>query len=101
MSDLPRKWNELLSTWSANAVLARQAFENLRERYAEAGRFYHTLEHIESMLAIVESLGEHARNLNAVKLATWLHDVVYDPRAADNEEPQAPSMPSDCASGLR
>ena len=50
------------------------------------GRFYHTLDHIKDVLETVESLGSHARNLNAVKLAAWLHDVIYDSRASDNEE---------------
>jgi predicted metal-dependent HD superfamily phosphohydrolase len=41
------------------------------------------------MLEIVESLGAHAQNPNAVKLATWLHDVIYDSKASDNEERSA------------
>lgn len=65
---------------------AERAFQGICAHYAESGRFYHTLEHIVNMLATVESLGSHPRQLDAVKLATWLHDVVYDSKASDNEE---------------
>ena len=41
------------------------------------------------MLESVESFGSYARNLNAVKLAAWLHDLIYASRASDNEERSA------------
>jgi predicted metal-dependent HD superfamily phosphohydrolase len=69
--------------------LADETFEDIRQHYAEPGRFYHSLDHIEAMLETVESLAAFARNLNAVKLAVWLHDVIYDGRASDNEERSA------------
>ena len=68
---------------------AHCTFEEVREKYAQSGRFYHTLDHIENGLETVERLGSHARNQNAVKLAAWLHDVVYESRATDNEERSA------------
>ena len=41
------------------------------------------------MLETVDTIGFHAHNLNAVRLATWLHDVFHDSRAFDNEEKSA------------
>ena len=94
---LHQKWHDLLRGWVVAPSLADQTFEDIRENYAGAGRFYHTLDHVESMLEIVESLSAHARNLNAVKLATWLHDVIYDSRASDNEERSADYAERLCA----
>jgi predicted metal-dependent HD superfamily phosphohydrolase len=82
-------WQSLLRTWAVDPALADAVFEDLSRRYAEPGRFYHTLEHIQSVLEVVDTLGPHARNGNAVRLAAWLHDVVYDSRASDNEERSA------------
>jgi predicted metal-dependent HD superfamily phosphohydrolase len=82
---LTRKWHELLGTWAVSPHLADETFADLCKHYTERGRFYHTLNHIENVLESVESLGAHARNLNAVKLAGWLHDVIYDSKASDNE----------------
>jgi predicted metal-dependent HD superfamily phosphohydrolase len=94
---LRQKWHDLLlRAWAVDAVSADQPFENVCQRYAEPGRFYHTLDHIQ-MLATVESLAAHARNLNAVKLATWLHDVFYDSKAGDNEERSAAYAERLCA----
>src|SRR5262249_53077887 len=61
----------------------------LVQAYSAPGRFYHTLDHVMAVLATVEILASCARNLSAVKLAAWLHDVIYDSRASDNEERSA------------
>jgi predicted metal-dependent HD superfamily phosphohydrolase len=86
---LRRKWHDLLSAWAVTPSLADETFEDIHQHYAGPGRFYHTFDHIGAMLETVESLGGDTRNLNAVKLATWLHDVIYDSKASDNEERSA------------
>jgi predicted metal-dependent HD superfamily phosphohydrolase len=86
---LRRKWQGLLQAWAAAAPLAERTWEDVRRHYAEPGRFYHTLAHIQNMLETVEGLGSFCRDLNAVLLATWLHDVIYESRATDNEERSA------------
>src|SRR5262249_45039432 len=48
-----------------------------------------TLEHAMQVATTVESLGSNAEHLDAVRLAAWLHDVIYDSRASDNEERSA------------
>src|SRR5262245_12574149 len=86
---LRRQWNDLLRAWAVESTLADRTFEDVCRRYAEPGRFYHTLAHVQDVLATVECLGPNAEDLNAVSLAAWLHDVVYDSRASDNEERSA------------
>lgn len=83
------QWRGLLSEWSADTNSADQAFDEIVEHYTEPSRYYHNLEHIQSMLKTVETLSPHALKPNEVKLATWLHDVIYDSKAADNEERSA------------
>jgi predicted metal-dependent HD superfamily phosphohydrolase len=90
MNDLPRqKWHDLLRTWAVAPILADRTFEDVRDRYAEPGRFYHVLDHVLNVIEIVESLGSHSFNPHTVQLAAWLHDVIYDSRASDNEERSA------------
>lgn len=80
------RWQALLRGWDVDPSQANHYFEEVRKSYAGPGRFYHTLDHVLDVLGTVECLGSCARNLRAVKLATWLHDVIYDSRASDNEE---------------
>jgi predicted metal-dependent HD superfamily phosphohydrolase len=90
MNDLlRRKWHDLLGAWTVTPSLANDTFEDIHQHYAGPGRFYHTLYHVGAMLETVDGLGPFARNLHAVKLAVWLHDVIYDSRASDNEERSA------------
>jgi predicted metal-dependent HD superfamily phosphohydrolase len=82
-------WKELMRSWAVDPVMADQTFNEVCRCYAAPSRFYHTFDHVMDVLATVECLGPYAKHLDAVKLAAWLHDVVYDSRAADNEERSA------------
>lgn len=83
------EWLALLDVWSVNPVIARETFEDVCQRYNEPSRYYHTLDHIRTVLKTVENLESQARDPNAVRLAAWLHDVVYDSRGSDNERRSA------------
>jgi predicted metal-dependent HD superfamily phosphohydrolase len=62
---------------------------NLLVRYADAGRHYHDLTHLDEVLRNVDDLAVAARAPDVVRLAAWFHDAIYDPRAPDNEERSA------------
>lgn len=59
--------------------------DNLRDRYAEPHRHYHTLAHIEALLGHLAAHRHLAREPRHIEAAIWYHDVVYDPRRDDNE----------------
>ena len=86
---MSQNWHDLMRVWNVAPQLAAEIFADLVERYTGPSRFYHTLDHIRKMLETVDALGRFARNLNAVKLAVWLHDAIYDSRASDNEQHSA------------
>ena len=84
-----QRWHALLASWNIDPASADATYGEIAKRHAEPGRFYHTLDHVDAVLATVDRLVAAARDPNAVRLAAWLHDVVYDSRAADNEERSA------------
>jgi predicted metal-dependent HD superfamily phosphohydrolase len=59
------------------------------EAWSEPHRRYHDLAHLAAVLGLVGELAGPAARSDAVRLAAWYHDVVYDPTAADNEKHSA------------
>jgi predicted metal-dependent HD superfamily phosphohydrolase len=59
----------------------------------EPHRHYHTLHHIEAMLRWYDGSNP------AIVAAIWLHDIVYDPKASDNEERSAAQAQADLPAG--
>ena len=59
--------------------------DNLRDRYAEPHRHYHTQAHIDALLGHLAAHRQLAREPRHIEAAIWYHDVVYDPRRDDNE----------------
>lgn len=68
------------------AALMGAAETFARPFYAEAHRAYHNAAHVEAMLEALASRGVLTPTL---ALATWGHDLIYDPRRSDNEERSA------------
>jgi len=91
MPDLWRHWQDLLAGFGVGPAAAREAFEQIANRYAEPWRHYHTLEHVASMLDELTkaTAAVSVPDTHALFFAAYFHDVVYDPHATDNEERSA------------
>lgn len=57
--------------------------------YSEIHRAYHDRRHLAEVLHHVGELSAYAADVEAVRLAAWFHDAVYDPVRSDNEERSA------------
>jgi predicted metal-dependent HD superfamily phosphohydrolase len=64
-------------------------FDLLVAAYSEPTRAYHTAQHIDECLALLDSVAAQLHSPDDVELAIWLHDVVYNPQAKDNEAQSA------------
>jgi predicted metal-dependent HD superfamily phosphohydrolase len=53
----------------------------LLSRWSEPQRQYHTVAHLTAVLDVVDAHAELAPHPDRVRLAAWMHDAVYDPRA--------------------
>ena len=69
----------LLSRWTAlTGEQGRAAGIDLLARYAQPHRRYHTLRHLTEVLDVVDELAGFADDADAVRLAAWFHDAVYE-----------------------
>ena len=79
-------WREFVQRYSIGTELANPWLQRIKQRYGEPHRAYHTLTHIEEMLSLFIRFRDEITNPDAVFLAIIFHDVIYNPRANDNEE---------------
>jgi predicted metal-dependent HD superfamily phosphohydrolase len=84
----PERWLGLCKRLGV-ASPAHAGYDSIARCYAEPQRAYHTLQHIEECLAEFDAVRGQTIRAHEAEAALWLHDVVYDPRAEDNEERSA------------
>ena len=72
---------------------------DLLRRWHEEHRHYHDAEHLAEVLAAVDELANEAAEPDAVRLAAWFHDAVYDGRPGDDERRSA-DLAREVLSGL-
>jgi predicted metal-dependent HD superfamily phosphohydrolase len=82
--DLTRAWDDLIARYTADPAAAATGRAVLAG-WAEPHRRYHTVAHLREVLTHVEELADHAVDPDAVRLAAWYHDVVYQGQPNDEE----------------
>jgi predicted metal-dependent HD superfamily phosphohydrolase len=75
-------------TWAAlagDSPTSRTEWAAVVRAWSEPHRRYHDLAHLAAVLGTVDRLADDAPDPDAVRLAAWYHDVIYDPHRNDNE----------------
>ena len=94
------RWKQIWQKLDA-PVVPVEILEELLSAYSSGDRYYHNLTHIQDCLSIFDETRSLANSPEAVELAIWFHDAVYDPKRSDNEEKSAAWVKSAIAqSGL-
>ena len=85
---LEQRW---LALWERSPATGdgRAELTVIAERYGEPERRYHTLAHVADCLAELDRERRLAERPDEAELALWLHDIVYDSHADDNERRSA------------
>lgn len=77
----------LIERYSCNPVevacylVGASASATLAKNYSEAGRFYHTLNHLENCLIEFREVEAQLKDSQSVLLALLFHDLIYDAKA--------------------
>jgi predicted metal-dependent HD superfamily phosphohydrolase len=82
-------WASHVGPYEPEAAVSKAVFHKLCRAYSEPHRYYHNLEHLLHVYIGIAAYSSIAVNLSAIVWAGWFHDIVYDPRAHDNEERSA------------
>jgi predicted metal-dependent HD superfamily phosphohydrolase len=82
-------WRNLMHRRGCSAPAAQAVLDEFVHAYAEPHRHYHTIEHVASLLRLMDEHGHAIVDRNPVTLAILFHDVVYDPARHDNEQASA------------
>lgn len=82
------RWHQLWKAIGASGD-ASAWYDALTRAYAEPHRQYHNQQHIAHCLAEFDAAQHLAKQPEAVELALWFHDAVYDPKVESNEAQSA------------
>ncbi len=88
MDTLERAWLQCLGDLRCLRP-APSVLEDLRARYGEPHRAYHTLQHLDECFGWFERTRSLASRPGEVALALFYHDAIYDTHARDSEERSA------------
>lgn len=82
--DLAVEWERLLARHTTDPA-AGYVGRRLLDSWTEPHRRYHCVRHLRDVLAGVEELADWAEDRDAVRIAAWYHDAVYDGQPDDEE----------------
>jgi Uncharacterized protein conserved in bacteria len=89
MIHLASRFHTLVSDFSKDEQQLAACWLELETAYNLPGRHYHTLQHIEQMLILLDEVKEACADLEALQLAIFYHDIVYNAQRKDNEAQSA------------
>ncbi len=96
MEELVRAWRALITPHTSSPA-AEDVGRALLASWSESHRRYHDLVHLRGVLAAIDELAALAVDPDAVRLAAWYHDAVYE-GSPDDEENSARRAEAELAS---
>ncbi|MBL0912960.1 MAG: hypothetical protein IBJ09_11365 [Bacteroidia bacterium] len=82
-------YTKLLERYTDDPMRIRNFSSELLEAYTAADRHYHTLQHLQQMLNVLEPVKEWFSDPDTLLFALFYHDIVYKVSRKDNEEKSA------------
>lgn len=79
------RFQAVVNNFSKNEQQVAACWHELETAYSSPGRHYHTLRHIEQMLTALDEVKEACTDPEAIRLAIFYHDIVYNAQRKDNE----------------
>ncbi|HLC59535.1 MAG TPA: hypothetical protein VJH34_03355 [archaeon] len=88
MPNTRQRWLDLWRRVNAKGE-SISVYSRIAAKYSTEGRYYHNIDHIKYCLEELDNVRDIVVDKDEVEMAIFLHDVVYDTGAKDNEEKSA------------
>lgn len=79
----------LVKQHSNDHELANNLWLEIFTKYSDAKRHYHTIEHLEAMIADLKEVKTKIADWDTILFATFYHDIIYKASSSSNEEDSA------------
>lgn len=83
------EFREAMSSIAIDEPLINEVYHDLDQRYSEPHRAYHTMQHLDHVVAELLLVKGKISSWLTTLLSVAFHDVIYDPMRNDNEEKSA------------
>ncbi|WET49205.1 hypothetical protein PYS58_22055 [Chryseobacterium indologenes] len=87
--NLKDQFERLCLLFTKDLDLINTLWKEIETRYAEKGRHYHNLLHLENMFIELESIKEKISDFSTVSFSVFYHDIIYNTSSKSNEEKSA------------
>jgi predicted metal-dependent HD superfamily phosphohydrolase len=86
---IQEQWMLLGKLYCNDEAVLKDHFESIKEKYSTPGRYYHTLDHIASLLKMSEKYKSKLKNKDVLDLSIFYHDIIYNVLFNNNEDKSA------------
>lgn len=86
---LEKIFKTLASQYTSNAKLIDDFWNEIEKKYTGSKRHYHNLQHLETMLHLLNEHKTQISDWDCILFALFYHDVIYDVLKKNNEEKSA------------
>lgn len=80
---------QLISSPATEDRLVKQLWQEIEDNYSDKKRHYHTLQHLENLLLLLQQVKEYIKDWNTILFSLYYHDVIYNALKRTNEEKSA------------
>lgn len=85
MIELKKKFFTLLNNYSKDEGFIADCWLEIETNYSKSSRYYHNLEHLNTMFVELEYVKSTVNHLDRLLLSIYYHDIIYKITKSDNE----------------
>jgi predicted metal-dependent HD superfamily phosphohydrolase len=86
---LKQTFIKLLTNYTDNHRQTNELWAEIEKNYSSNKRHYHTLQHLDSLLAQLTDIKAEIQNWNTILFTLYYHDIIYNSLKSNNEEKSA------------